>query len=259
MNQLSISILGNIKKRLQELLFPEPAQCCFCLQQSQQGQFCASCWQQLSMADKQEFCRKCGRILTNEKVCPECLGFKGAYSFARAVGEYQGIYREILYQYKYIGKQSLARPMGRLMADTVLADSRYAGTQLIVPIPLAPSKYAQRKFNQSELLAWEVGNCLGLPVQVDLLKRVRDTLTQAKLTRAERRANLVGAFRVQHELAQLLMGKKLLLVDDVLTTGTTISEATRVLMANGAKEVVVLTWATGLAKVSNGKRDIDEP
>lgn len=210
--------------------------------------FCRNCWEELSAAKKQEFCRICGRILTNTSPqgCPECRDSGYEFSFARGVGGYRGIYRDILHQYKYVGKQSLSRPMGRLMVDLVLADRRYEGTAAIIPVPLAPAKLDQRKFNQSQLLAQELGRALDLPVLAEGLRRGRDTLTQAKLSREERRANLEGAFEVQRGIGRFLQGRKLLLVDDVFTTGSTAAEAARVLLAAGAGEVAVLTWATGL-------------
>lgn len=241
-------LLRGLLRGMQDFLFPEGEGCCFCGKSMYREGFCLNCWEELSIAKKQEFCRICGRILTNPSLqgCPECQDAGYEFSFARGVGEYRGIYRNLLHQYKYVGKQSLARPMGKLMLDVVLTDRRYEGTEVLVPVPLAPVKLLQRKFNQSQLLAQELGQALDLPVLAEALQRGRDTLTQAKLSREERRANLEGAFMVQRGMGHFLQGRKLLLVDDVFTTGSTAAEAAKVLLSAGAGEVAVLTWATGL-------------
>lgn len=134
------------------------------------------------------------------------------------------------------------------MAETMVADRRFAGTELLVPLPLAPAKLAQRKFNQSDLLAREIGRSLGLPIVEEALQRTKDTRIQAKLTRAQRRVNLKGAFcRGTSQAVAILKGRKIVLVDDVFTTGTTMTEAARVLLGAGTAEIAAITWATGNA------------
>ncbi|HEX3031103.1 MAG TPA: ComF family protein, partial [Bacillota bacterium] len=231
---------------------PEGEQCCLCEQTWYRSGFCHSCWSQISLLKKQDFCRICGRLLyVKGQKCSECDSNTYAFDAARAVGPYEGIFRDLVYQLKYVGKQSLAQPMGRLMADLVLEEKGCRGTDLLIPVPLALSKLKARKFNQSLLLAREIGRLVGLPVAEQLLVRVRETVIQAKLTRTQRQTNLEGAFAVaadsQQQDATLLRGKKIILVDDVLTTGSTASEGAGVLKAAGAREVRVITWATGFS------------
>ena len=241
---------------MQLFLFPEENGCIFCGKKVYEESFCQKCWAELSLGKKQEFCRICGRLVKNicSFGCSECQDSHYQFSFARAAGGYQGIHRDILHQFKYIGKQSLAQPMGKLMVDVILSDRRYEGTQVIVPVPLAPAKLAQRKFNQSRLLAEELGKTLGLPVLSEGLRRGRNTQTQAKLSREERRTNLEGVFEVPAGKLQQWKRKKLLLVDDVFTTGSTASEATKVLLAAGVGEVTVITWATGSTMLNERER-----
>ena len=130
------------------------------------------------------------------------------------------------------------------MAETVLAEPMYTGVELVVPVPLHRRKLRSRGFNQSSLLGKEIGNRLGLPLEEKVLIKERETKDQIGLTREQRLANLRGAFTV--DKPQLVKGKSLLLVDDIFTTGSTVSHSAAALLAAGAEEVSVITWAAGI-------------
>lgn len=161
---------------------------------------------------------------------------------ARAVTLYEvdGTMRQAILLFKYGGRQSLGRHLGRLMVDAAESLFDPCEFDLLVPVPLHPSREQARGFNQAALLAKEVGRGWGLLVGHRLLRRVRATEAQSG-GRREREENVKGAFRVARP--DRVEGRKLLLVDDVLTTGATVNECAKALVAAGAAEVAVYTLA----------------
>lgn len=161
---------------------------------------------------------------------------------ARAATLYEadGTIRQAILLFKYGGRLSLGRHLGRLMVEVAdrLLDPREF--DLLIPVPLHPKREQERGFNQATLLAKEVGRGCGLPVGRRLLRRVRATEAQ-RGARKEREANVKGAFRVDRP--EKVNGRRVLLIDDVFTTGATVSECAKALMAAGAAEVAVYTLA----------------
>ncbi len=160
-------------------------------------------------------------------------GFDAAYSF----GFYEGPLRRLVHLLKYERIPTLASPLGKLALRALPRDQRFDG---IVAMPMHWRRRWTRGFNQAELLAREVARKTGLPVQ-DLLRRRKHTQLQAGLTNAARRKNVVGAFEVRNR-AQV-EGLRILLIDDVLTTGATAAAAAATLKRAGASRVVALTLA----------------
>lgn len=172
--------------------------------------------------DEQGQCGLCRRGLT---------GFDAAYSF----GSYEGELRQLIHLFKYGRIQTLARPLGKLL---LIALPREKSFDLIVPMPLHWTKRWQRGFNQSELLAREVSRRWNVPLR-RLVRRIRFTAAQAGLTNAKRRDNVAGAFRARNGAA----GKRVLLIDDVMTTGATAGACALALKRAGAAHVTLLTLA----------------
>jgi ComF family protein len=160
-------------------------------------------------------------------------GFDAAYSF----GSYEGVLREWIHLYKYGRVKTMRRPLGELLAAALPREEHFDG---VVPVPLHWRRRWQRGFNQSELLARGIGKRCGIPV-VRALRRTRYTSTQAGLSNTGRRVNVAAAFAVRR--GQALTGKRLLLIDDVLTTGSTAAACARVLRRAGAARIVLLTVA----------------
>jgi ComF family protein len=161
------------------------------------------------------------------------LGFDAAYSW----GAYDGRLRELIHLFKYAG----VRPLGKVLGEWIaLAMPRQERFDRIVPVPLHWRRRWRRGFNQSELLARSVARRYGLRVS-NVLRRVRATATQAGLSHSARRANVDAAFRVRQGAS--LEGQRVLLVDDVMTTGATASACARALKQAGARYVAVLTLA----------------
>ncbi len=145
---------------------------------------------------------------------------------------------------KYQGRRSLTVPLGNLLAGVVMQAPGPGPPDLLVPVPLTAARLRGRTFNQAELLAAALGRELNLPVAGAALLRVRETAPQINLSRRLRWQNLAGAFKVA--AAAVIRDRRLLLVDDVLTTGATAAACTRALLASGAREVAVVTVATGV-------------
>ena len=160
-------------------------------------------------------------------------GFDAAYCF----GSYDGLLREWIHLYKYGRIQTLARPLGRLLADAVPREEEF---DAIVPVPLHWLRQWRRGFNQSEVLARGLSRNLGIPV-ISALRRTRSTQVQAGLSNTARRRNVSQAFRARRGIS--LAGKRVLLVDDVMTTGSTAAACARALKRAGAARVTLATVA----------------
>jgi ComF family protein len=161
-------------------------------------------------------------------------GFDAAYCY----GAYEGLLRELIHLYKYGRIKTLARPLADLLAAALPRDERF---DLVAPAPLHWIRQWRRGFNQSELLAREIARRSGIPLARPLV-RVRHTPSQAGLSNTARRQNVAGAFRCRRG-ARLVAGKRILLIDDVMTTGSTGAACARTLKRAGAARVALLTIA----------------
>ncbi|ADG83634.1 ComF family protein [Thermincola potens] len=230
---------------LRDLLLPPLPRCPLCGAEYE-GDCCSRCLEEL-MENQMLSCRVCGRFFSKspdeERVCHACRNKAPAYSFAKAAGIYDGRLREAIHLLKYTGKQSLADLLARLLIEQMVKDERFLDTDVVIPVPLHKERLLARTFNQAELLARRVAKELMLPFDGTSLIRVKHTPTQTKLSAEERRRNLVDSFAVVADAN--LKGKNVLLIDDVLTTGSTVQECTRTLIMAGAHRVCVLTLATG--------------
>lgn len=232
---------------LMDVMFPQQA-CALCQRPGiywSRKPWCAECDDELRQAGRNvNHCIRCGKFLCSEgNLCSDCQENDPPFFVARAVGPYEGKIKKAVKLLKFVGRTNLARRMGEIMADVIQQEPMFDGIDLIIPVPISPGNLAQRGFNQSELLANRLGHCLKKTVRSDILIRVRETPSQRELTRQEREANLKAAFDLRSN--RCLEGHKVLLVDDVYTTGSTVRECTKVLLAGGAREVAVITWAAG--------------
>jgi ComF family protein len=185
-----------------------------------------------------------------ESRCGLCRRIEPAFARAAAYGSYESGLRELIHLLKYGGVRPAANVLGRMLAEAIatLEPSLLADSIAVIPVPLHRTKLRQRGFNQAELIARAAmkvggpGNRLHLCARV--LERHRDTASQIGLTSHQRRKNLRGAFRVAHP--ELVKDREVLVVDDVYTTGATVSECARVLRRAGATKVWVATVARTL-------------
>ena len=209
---------------------------------------CAGCWSKLSFIEP-PYCARLGIPFTYDPgpglLSMEAIADPPAYDRARAAVRYDDIARALVLTFKYGDRLDLAPMMGRWMAR--------AGTELLadadalVPVPLHWRRLWARRFNQSAALARAVAALCGVPVCDEALKRVRATPQQVGLSKTERAGNVQGAFRVSAEQKAYIAGKRVVLIDDVLTSGATVDTCARVLLRAGAAHVDVLVFARVVA------------
>jgi ComF family protein len=197
-----------------------------------------------------------------EPLCGLCRRLSPPFVKAVAYGSYEGGLRELIHLLKYDGVRPSANVLGRMLAEAVaiLLPQLEGKRTVVVPVPLHSRKLRQREFNQAELIARAALKFLGTPEKFELsprvLQRRRETQSQIGLSRHQRRENMRGAFGVI--AADEIKGRTVLLVDDVYTTGTTVSECARMLRRAGASKVFVATVARTLKLEVQGAV-IEEP
>jgi competence protein ComFC len=192
-------------------------------------------------------CKICGLwyegAITTEFKCRNCFDLELEFTCARAAVQYAGLVKEVIHRFKY-GRNEWFEPfLAELLIESAVPELRLEPVDLIAPIPLHPKKQRARGFNQAERFASRLSAVLEIAFDTTLLERVRDTDPQAGLDRDDRIANVKNAFHYVGE--QKLKGQRVLLIDDVLTTGVTASSCAKELLKNGAGEVRVWTVARG--------------
>jgi ComF family protein len=190
-------------------------------------------------------CSCCGRPFPDfsgaDHLCGRCSTAPPPFTLARGALLFAGTTRELIHQFKYSGKVMLRRPLALLTADCLDGFVAGFGADLIVPVPLHTKRLRQRGFNQAVLLGEIFAQRWGVPLQRNNLQRSRWTEPQVNLTASARAENVKGAFTLAAPAR--IAGKRILLVDDVYTTGSTARECSRVLRSAGASSVAVLTVA----------------
>jgi len=183
------------------------------------------------------YCPKCGTPMQDE-ICETCMHGALNFDFSRSILQYGEVIRSLIHRMKYSGSRRSARRIGGIMREYVRDNKEYRGFDLVTAVPLHRVRRRERGYNQSELLAREVAQELGIPYRETAGRRYY-TRSQTTLSRSQRLQNLSGAFRPLK--ADKFAGKRIILVDDVFTTGTTVSELAGCLKQAGAQSVAVLT------------------
>ena len=211
-----------------------------------QGLLCAACFPRYRFITA-PMCPRCGVPFAHageagpDGLCAACLAEPPLFGRARAVWRYDAASRDVILPLKHADRTELAPALGRLMATA--GRELLEGADLLVPVPLHYRRLVARRYNQAVLLARAVGRIARLPAVPDLLRRVRATPSLGDLGRAERAAVVAGTIAVAARHSARLAGRRVVLVDDVLTSGATTNECARVLMAAGAAAVDVLAVA----------------
>lgn len=173
--------------------------------------------------------------------CDDCMAEPRPWLQGRAALLYEGRGRELVLALKHGDRQELAWPLARWMAQA--AGDLVRPDTIVVPVPLHWTRLVKRRYNQSALLAKGVAKVMGLPYCGDLLRRTRVTVSLEGMSRAERYAALDGAIGVQAKRAPVIEARRVLLVDDVMTTGATLTASSRACLASHANEVCIVTLA----------------
>lgn len=232
------------------LAFLYPAVCQICGEQRarpEEGLVCSRCWSQVRFI-RPPFCERCGLPfagdLTTRFECANCREMEFPFRAARAAVVAAGVVREAIHRYKYQRALWFEPFLADLLvreAAPVLCGQKW---DWLVPVPLHPTKKREREFNQAERLSERLRAATRIPMNPNWLRRVVPTSTQTRLTRQQRAANMRGAFAMAN--GERLHGERIVLLDDVFTTGATTSACAKVLLAAGAGEVCVWTVARGL-------------
>ena len=229
-------------------LYPEVCQICGEQRATAlEGFVCRQCWTQVRFI-RPPFCERCGLPypgdLTAPFECTNCREMELHFSSARSAVVAHGIVREAIHRFKYQRALWFEPFLADLLireAEPVLREQQW---DFIVPVPLHSVKHREREFNQAERLAIHLSAATGIPLNNKSLRRITPTATQTLLTREQRAANMRGAFAVSGQSE--LKAKRIVLVDDVFTTGATTSACAKALHAAGAGGICVWTVARGL-------------
>ena len=212
---------------------------------------CPDCIQKF-VPTESPYCVRCGIMFASREgrdhVCGECLKSKNYFGRARSVGVYDQALMAVIHSYKYRHRVNLARPLSLLLLHTYCRFWHEQPMDMVIPVPLSRQRLRERGFNQANLVlrpwqnpVWQ--QVLPKPLCIDrqILTRNRRTTPQTGLGRQDRKKNVSNAFDLNQ--SDRIQGKKVLLMDDVYTTGATINECARILMQAGAERVDVLTLA----------------
>jgi ComF family protein len=231
---------------LMQLLYPNTCWICDQHLGEEYVDFCSTC-RTLLTVDPHATCPRCsstvGPFVDLDGGCTRCRGTTFGFDQALRLGPYEGLLREVILRLKHPAGEGLAELIGKLWAEQAAPRLRELKPDAILPVPLHWLKHWRRGYNQSQALARALAEHLRVPCQSRWLRRVRPTPPQTQQTPGARLDNVRGAFRARRGLA--VEGKTVLLVDDVLTTGSTASEAARALRVGRPARIVVAVLAHG--------------
>ncbi len=224
--------------------FALPPLCPACREPVEGRGLCPACWSKLSFITR-PYCERLGIPFVYDPgpgiLSMEAIADPPAYHRARAAVRFDDIARALVHRLKYSDRLDLAPMMGRWIAHA--GRELLAEADALVPVPLHWRRLWARRFNQSAMLAAAISAESRVPIAGSVLKRIKPTAQQVGLSRAERASNVQGAFRVPPESKAAVAGRRLIVVDDVLTSGATVDGCARALLRAGAANVDVLVFA----------------
>lgn len=241
-----------LKDRLLDAIFPEDITCDICgeeLVADTRYRICAQCMEDMPFVEGKR-CTVCGVPMKDEaEYCLRCQHAPDSFVKNRSPLVYEGKAKQLIYQMKFANKSYIAKTLGALMADEYLNDDM--GCEIITFVPMSEGEKKKRGFNQSELIAYEVGRRLNMPV-LPALEKIKDTPSQKEMTGTQRAQNLKSAFVCVYDVVK---DRKMLLIDDVFTTGATANECSNVLLKAKARSVCVLTAAVTPRRIDGERAD----
>lgn len=242
-----LRLLGELAVGLADFAFPPYCACCHVrMPDGEREPVCPACWQRAVRWDSGA-CQRCGAGLpagATPRLCPSCRIEGWDCSDVRAPGPFAGPVAEAIHLLKYSERRSIARRLAGLMAGCLARGDPYLQSDLITAVPLHRVRLRERGYNQAQLLAEELSRTIGIPADPKAVSRIRHNPTQTKLNRKQRLENVRNIFRSGDP--GRVRGRRVILVDDVLTTGATIGSCARALLEAGASEVLALTAAAAL-------------
>lgn len=242
-----------VKKFFRKILleiYVDKYNCIVCddeLQERSSHGLCPKCEQKLTYI-KDSICKKCGRLQLNEAdYCLTCQAHKRAFDFARSCVVYDEVAIEIVRGLKFGNKRYFAKYVANFLVERYKSEFENVQIDYVIPVPLTKKRKKERGYNQAYEIAKVFCEQVGLPFDKDVLIKVKDTQEQAKLGGEERENNLKGAYEVEN--TEIVKDKSVLIIDDVMTTGSTASEIASTLKKAKAKSVYLLTFASTRYKV----------
>lgn len=234
-----------------DLIFPP--RCHICREPHPEA-ICNSCHAKINYIDPKDICTFCGephgdKLRQEALLCKKCITQKPYFELARSVAIYEGTIRKAIHNFKFKNKKGLADHLCKIMANHIearLPEIRYCHADALVTVPLSQKRRAERGFNQVALMAEILASYLNIPHEKNALKRIKETLPQFDLPKNERQKNVTGAFDIHSQ--ESIYGKRLLLLDDIYTTGHTINECAKTLKKGGAAKVYALTLSRATLK-----------
>ena len=239
------SIIFLIKKNIKviiDLIFPK--KCIICDKHDCQNEICTECWVKIKFIS-QPSCFICSTPFLYEEekeaICAPCIVNKPNYDRAIAILEYDDASKKIIHKFKYNDQLHILNYIVNLMTN--IGKEIFNNIDMIAPVPIHKYKLLKRGYNQSALIAMNIASRKNLPYLPQLLIKSKNTIAQTGLKKSQRISNISNSFKLNHKFYANLAGKNILLIDDVITTGSTINECSRVLKKEGANKIFVLTLA----------------
>lgn len=231
-----------IKALISRFIFPTPRICPLCQSKQEKLIICSNCVEELNKIKiAMGQCQRCGTFGSNVPTCPNCSIWPKYLKYNIAALPYTKEYREVLHLFKFRKQGWLAPVLADLMTKALPPS---LSLDLIIPVPLHKNRLYERGFNQSALLAQEMARNLEVPFKKDLLLRQLDTPHQTGLDLHQRKGNLQNAFKVTDISA--IKDKTILLIDDTITTGSTLLECAKTLSQAQGKTIIACTLAAGI-------------
>ena len=218
-----------------------PPQCIICLKfVSSFGTLCSKCWSNINFLSDR-YCYSCGVAFYStiqKDLCPKCFVYPPPFQSAKSVFAYNDYSKRAIERFKFLGCTYSAPIYAKWMVK--YCSSIFKAVDLIVPVPLHISRLRMRKYNQSVLIAKNLSDITKIPINLNSLFRVKKTDSQVGLTKKQRIANVAGAFICRNDA---FLDKRIVIVDDVMTTGSTINACAKEIRKNGSKSIKVVTLA----------------
>ena len=239
------NLTQTLLKTVVELFYPSNCVACG-LAQAPEIFLCNECRNSI-LPINPPFCHRCSRpfegAITGDFSCPNCEDYTLAFDCAISIYQAKGVLRDLIHRFKYGGQYYLRRLLAEILLHA-MRDERITAVPVdaLVPVPLHPTRRRERGFNQAEALAKLLAKQTAIPM-LDCIERRSYTQTQTRFDRSERRRNLRNAFALRKN--SFVVGKNIVLLDDVLTTGSTLHECAVVLRESGAESVRAITVARG--------------
>ncbi|MEE1015827.1 MAG: ComF family protein [Lachnospiraceae bacterium] len=225
-----------------EILYPARCPICHGILKGRDG-ICPECRKKLPYI-REPKCKKCGKQMESaeEEYCRDCKRFSHAFDRGAAVYTYNDVMARSIAMFKYHNRREYAKVYAKEMYRCCSRFLKSCAPEVILPVPIHRQKKRQRGFNQAELVAKELGKLLNVPVDADYLIRKAKTIPQKELTRQQRKRNLKEAFEVSKDGKYY---KRVLLIDDIYTTGATMDAVSEILRENQTKIIFFLTICVG--------------